>query len=307
MRFCFVLEEKYIYQPMPMAIADQLQQWGHEVDILRSHAALTSSMEDLALASYDVCVLKATSDGPGLTILEAAEAIGIPTINNSRAIRLVLNKASAAAYAYASHLPVPLTYCVGLPNALVKLPPNLYPLVIRPSNGMQDTHLVSTYEEMAQLTLDDQVQYLAMRYVENAGYDIKLYVTGQEVHAITRTSPFHKEIQGQEIQVTNAMLQLVQQVGQIFGLDIYGIDVLETPQGLVVVDIDDFPSFSGVPRNVVAISEYLLHIAYRHHSEREKGVEHLAKQLKDLRRHDETLVPAELMRESPSVKRVNMN
>ena len=29
MRFCFILEEKYAHKPMPMVVADQLQQWGH--------------------------------------------------------------------------------------------------------------------------------------------------------------------------------------------------------------------------------------------------------------------------------------
>ena len=42
------------------------------------------------------------------------------------------------------------------------------------------------------------------------------------------------------------MLKLARRVGQVFGLDLYGVDVLETPQGLMLVDINDFPSFYGV-------------------------------------------------------------
>ncbi len=34
MRFCFILEEKYVHKPMPMVVADQLKQWGHEIDVL---------------------------------------------------------------------------------------------------------------------------------------------------------------------------------------------------------------------------------------------------------------------------------
>ena len=98
MHFCFILEERYVQKPMPMVVADQLQQWGHKIDVLQPYAAVTS-LTDLSLWKYDAYVLKTVSDGPGLTILEAAEALGIPTINNSRAIRLVRDKAVAAAYA----------------------------------------------------------------------------------------------------------------------------------------------------------------------------------------------------------------
>src|SRR5437660_1993246 len=133
MRFCFILEEKYVHKPMPMVVADQLKQWGHEIDVLEPYAAVTS-LTDLSLMNYDAYVLKTVSNGPGLTILESAEAAGIPTINNSRAIRLVRDKAVAAAFAQAKGLPVPLTYFVGHPRALVQVPHSAYPVVVKPSN-----------------------------------------------------------------------------------------------------------------------------------------------------------------------------
>ncbi len=307
MRFCFVLEEKYVHKPMPIVVADQLQQWGHEIEVIQPYAAVTS-LTDLSLMDYDAYVLKTVSDGPGLTILEAAEAVGIPTINNSSAIRLVRDKAVAAAYATSRGLPVPLTYFVGHPRALVKVPHDLYPVVVKPSNGtsLQDVHLVRTPEQMAALKLDESTHYLVMRYVENTGFDIKLYVTGQEVHAITKSSPLHGSVQEQEIPVSRAMLKLAQRVGQVFGLDLYGVDVLETPEGLMLVDINDFPSFYGVPRKVAAISEYILHAAYRQRRHRDHRALRIKQPRKAApRRQDATLVPAELMRNNQNVKRVS--
>src|SRR5438876_5672750 len=140
---------------MPMVVADQLQQWGHEIDVLEPYSAVTS-LTSLGLTKYDAYVLKTVSNGPGLTILEAAEAVGIPTINNSRAIRLVRDKAVAVAYAQACGLPVPLTYFVGHPRALVKVPYEAYPVVVKPSNGtsQQGVYLVQTPEEMAERTFE---------------------------------------------------------------------------------------------------------------------------------------------------------
>jgi len=306
MRFCFILEERYAQKPMPMVIADQLVQWGHEIEVLQPYAAVTS-LTDLSLTKYDAYVLKTVSDGPGLTILEAAEAVGIPTINNSRAIRLVRDKAVAVAFAQACGLPIPATYFVGHPRALLGVPEDIYPVVVKPSNGtsMQDIHLVHTLEEMRQLQVDERSYYLAMHYVENTGYDIKLYVTGQEVHAVQKSSPLHGDVQESEIPVTREMLKLARKVGQFFGLDLYGVDVLETPQGLVIVDINDFPSFYGVPRKVSSVAEYILHAAYRSRQDHNRSAAYpLIHGRKNLHRQDsKSIQPAELVPQSVYVKR----
>jgi glutathione synthase/RimK-type ligase-like ATP-grasp enzyme len=225
--------------------------------------------------------------------------------------RLIRDKAVAVAYGQAHGIPFPLTYFVGHPRALVKVPHDIYPVVVKPSNGsaMQDIHKVNSAQEMEALSasLDPQSYFLAMRYVENTGYDIKLYVTGQEVHAILKSSPLHGEIQEQEIPVSRPMLRLAQRVGRVFGLDLYGVDVLETPQGLMVVDINDFPSFYGVPRKVVSVAEYILHAAYRYKLDRERRDGRIERppafKRPALRHQDSTLVPAELMPTSPVVKR----
>src|SRR5713226_4219826 len=242
MRFCFILEEKYANEPMPMVVADQLHQWGHEIDVLQPYTAVTN-LTDLSLTTYDAYVLKTVSEGPGLTLLEAAEAVGIPT-----------------------------TYFVGHPRALVNVPHDIYPVVIKPTNGssMQGVHLVRTPQEMARLRVEKDTYYLAMRYVENTGYDIKLYVTGQEVHAIVKGSVLHGPVIEREIPTTPEMLTLARDVGRVFGLDLYGIDVVQTDEGLVLIDINDFPSFGRVPRHVFSIAEYILHAAYRARLKREK-------------------------------------
>src|SRR6266540_1644539 len=134
MNFCFIIEEQYRKDSMPIAALEQLVQWGHTVDMLEPQATITC-LSDLIHQDYDAYVLKTVSDGPGLSILEAAEAIGIPTINHSQAIRLVRDKAIATAFARAHGLPTPRTYFVAQPQMLSQVPEAEYPLVIKPSNG----------------------------------------------------------------------------------------------------------------------------------------------------------------------------
>ncbi len=57
----------------------------HTLDLLRPSETVTC-LSDLASQSYDAYVLKTVSNGPGLSILQAAEAVGVPAINNSRSI-----------------------------------------------------------------------------------------------------------------------------------------------------------------------------------------------------------------------------
>ena len=278
MRFCFIVEEQYRHDPMPMVVADQLEQWGHTIDVLEPQDTVTC-LSTLGSQGYDAYVLKAIADGPGMSILEAAEAVGIPTINNSRAIRLVRDKAVASAFAHAHGLPMPLTYFVAHPRLLEQIPAADYPLVVKPSNGSscQGIYRLNTPADLEILNMAETHDsfFLAQRYAENTGFDIKVYVTGREVYAaIAKKSPLHNAVQEKFIPLTPGLRKLALDVGKIFGLDIYGIDVVETAQGYAVLDINDFPSFGGVPRAVGRIAEYILHAATRAEVQREARVRH---------------------------------
>lgn len=272
MRFCFIIERDYKHERMPLAVADQLAQWGHIIDVLEPQETITA-LSDLAKPGYDAYILKTVSGGPGLIILEAAEAAGIPTINNSRAIRMVRDKAVAATLAHTHGLPIPHTYFVVYPSLLKQIPPEQYPIVIKPNDGSscRGIYRVNTPDELVGLRLAEARDsfFLVQPYVENSGFDIKLYVTGEEIFAVAKKSPLHPEVKEGLISVTPELRRLALRVGRLFGLDIYGLDVVETPQGLVLLDINDFPSFGLVPRAVGRIAEYILHAAHRAEIKRE--------------------------------------
>ena len=260
---------------MPRVVAEQLMQWGHDVDLLEPHMMVTS-LSDLGSHGYDAYVLKTVADGPGLSILEAAEAVGIPTINNSRSIRLVRNKAVAAAYARAHDFPVPPTYFVPHVGLLKQIPPEMYPLIVKPNNGSsaRDIYLLRTVDDLPVMeTAIAKVNgrfFLAQQYAENPGYDIKLYVIGNDVYAIAKKSPLHNAISEKLLPVTPTLRDMALSVGRLFGLDIYGLDVVETPQGLALLDINDFPGFGMVPQATSKIAQYILHIAMKQQAQREQ-------------------------------------
>lgn len=266
MRFCFIVEREYRRDSMPTVIARQLMHWAHDVDILEPSKTITS-LCDPSMKFYDAYVLKTVSEGPGLCILEAAEAVGIPTINKSRSIRLVRDKALCAAHAYAHGLPFPRSYFVVDWRLLREIPQEDYPIVVKPTNGSSGRGLyrVNSPRELATLKKcgPSVCFFLAQHYVENPGYDIKLYVIGRDVYAVARESPLHPDVEvaSRLLPLKSEWLRLARRAGEIFDLDIYGLDVLETRNGPVIVDINDFPSFGHVPGAVRRISNYILHLA----------------------------------------------
>lgn len=268
MHFCFIIEAEYQHQRMPIAVARQLVSWGHDVDLLETQTTITR-LTDLTKERCDACILKTVSGGPGLSIVEAAEAAGIATINNSRSIRLVRDKAVASVFAHTRGLPIPLTYFIAHPGLLMQIPTEDFPLVVKPVHGSscRSIYRVNSPAELATLNIAETNTdfLLAQKYVENSGFDIKLYVAGNEVFAVTKRSPLHPEVKVEKrlIPVTLELQNLALLVGQLFGLDIYGLDVVETPHGPMIVDINDFPSFGQVPQAVALVSSHIVQIASR--------------------------------------------
>lgn len=264
-RLCFIVEEKYENDVMPAVVADALTSWGHEVDILRPHSTLTDVSALLGKA-YDAYVLKTVSSGPGLSILESVGAAGMATVNDYRAIRLARDKAVAASRARAAGIPFPTTFFASRASVLAQVPRAQYPLVIKPNNGSscEQIHRVDSPEELEHLDLDDSGFLLAQPYLPNPGYDVKLYNTGDEVFAAVKRSPLHagQDVVEELVPVTPELRALALAVGRAFGLDIYGIDVIDTPRGWVVLDVNDFPSFGKVPDAAWRLARTVLRLAH---------------------------------------------
>jgi ribosomal protein S6--L-glutamate ligase len=237
--------------------------------VLHPHAMLTSlsRLDPIDGDGYDGYVLKTVSSGPGLSILEAAGAAGGVTVNDYRSIRLVRDKAVAASRARAAGLPFPKTYFAARSELLRQLPFERYPLVVKPNNGSSCEQIfrIDNAAQLEELELDDDGFLLVQPYLPNPGYDLKLYNTGDEVFAAVRKSPLHPgaEVVEQLVPVTAELRALAVRVGRVFGLDIYGLDVIDTPCGWMILDINDFPSFGKIPHAAERIAETVLRVTQR--------------------------------------------
>jgi len=267
MRLCFIVEECYRGDSMPLAVVRQLVEWGHEVDVFEPGRSIARISELACEGEYDAWVLKTVSGGPGLSVLEAVAASGLTTINDANAIRMVRDKAVAAAVARRAGLASPLTYFASAPTLLRQVPADCYPLVVKPTGGNSGraVHLVAEPAELASLAnpLARQGFLIAQPYVANSGIDVKVYSVAGDLHATIRRSPLHPgvPVRGSTTALTNELVRVATAVGEVFGLDLYGVDLVEGPDGWVVVDVNDFPSFRLVPDAVSRVARSILRLA----------------------------------------------
>ncbi|MEU1673147.1 hypothetical protein ABZ752_14105 [Streptomyces roseifaciens] len=270
MRLCFLVEEQYRHDGMPVDVIRQLRSWGHRVDVLRPGGSLLRLSETVRAGRHDAWILKTVSGGPGLTLLEAAAGAGLTTVNDARAIRGVRDKALAAVAAEAHGLPVPVTYAAMRIEDFAEVPAAEYPLVVKPADGSsgRSVRLVPSPDRLAHQAPRDEPgagggMLIAQPYVPNSGVDLKVYCVDGELYATERCSPLHPDQPASERQVplSTEVAAIAARVGEVFGLDLYGVDVVLGPDGPVVVDVNDFPSFRQVPDAVARVAWAILRLA----------------------------------------------
>ncbi|MFD3914405.1 RimK family alpha-L-glutamate ligase [Streptomyces sp. NPDC058603] len=266
MRLCFVVEEQYRFDGMPVEVIRQLAVWGHRVDVVRPGTSLLRLSEVVRAGGHDAWVLKTVSGGPGLALLEAAAAVGLTTVNDARSIRGVRDKVVAAVIGRGRGLPVPETYAVARPELLAELPAAAFPLVVKPAEGSsgRGVRLVRSPDSpAASAGPPEEGMLIAQPYIPNSGVDLKVYGVGGELFATERSSPLHPGAPRRErsVALSAEVAGMVAEAGEVYGLDLFGVDVLLGPDGPVIVDVNDFPSFRCVPDAVARVARAVLDLA----------------------------------------------
>lgn len=263
--FCFLVEEQYRRDGMPRSVIRQLRAWGHRVEVIRPGGELLDLDTLIRSGDHDAWVLKTVSGGPGLGLLEAAAAAGLTTINDARSIRGVRDKVRAAALAAGSGLPVPSTWAAARPRDLARIPATRFPLVVKPADGSsgRDVRLVEHPDHISALGRADGM-LIAQPYIPNCGVDLKVYCVDGRLYGTERTSPLtpdHRATPDRPVELDPEIASIAIRVGEVFGLDLYGVDIVRGPDGPMVVDINDFPSFREVPEAVPTVASAIITLA----------------------------------------------
>ena len=197
-----------------------------------------------------------------LALLAQAEAHGVRTVNRSGAIAAVLDKHAMARALLAAGVPSPETRLGRLAELAVGA---RYPLVVKPVLGdnARGVRLVRSRAEL--LAGDPDEVLLAQPFVDGERVDTKLYVAGAEVWAVKKASPLHDPggAAAERVPLTPALRALGLRCAALFGLELAGVDCVETARGLVVIEVNDFPNYSGLPEASDAVARVALSRARR--------------------------------------------
>lgn len=194
----------------------------------------------------DAVVARARSPW-ALALVRAAERYGAVSVLPSAAVESVRDKAVAAAILAQAGVPTPPTWVAGSVEDLRALPAGAFPLLLKPVYGdnARGIRLVRGVGDLPRSS--DESVVVAQRYVDGAGDDLKLYVAGTRVWGVRRPSPLTgSAAPGTAVPVDQPLRDLARTCADTFGLTLAGVDVLVTAAGPLVVDVNDFPNYTGV-------------------------------------------------------------
>src|SRR5262245_28724731 len=100
----------------------------------------------------------------------------------------------------------------------------------------------------------------AQEFEQHGPFHNKAYAVGDYVHAIKRTFPAttKEEKLGTPVGDDPELVDLVRRCGEVFGLRLYGVDLVKTPKGYSVIEVNCFPGYKGVPQGGERISQFIL-------------------------------------------------
>jgi ribosomal protein S6--L-glutamate ligase len=217
-------------------------------------------------------VLSRGRDLSGLGLLAAAAALGVVAINAPRSIELVRNKIAMHAVLQGHEMPLPKTWFASDAAVFRSLPLDCFPLVVKPYDGDGSAGLALLRRpEDIELLPDLQGNkslYLAQEYLETEGWDLKLYGIGSQVWAVRKPSPVRfpepgpaalMPTEGAEMVEVDAELRdIALTCGRACGLELWGVDVAMTKDGPYVIEVNDFPTYSGIPEAGSLIAQHAL-------------------------------------------------
>ncbi|MFF2662915.1 RimK family alpha-L-glutamate ligase [Kitasatospora sp. NPDC058032] len=237
----------------------------------------------------DAYLLKARTPA-ALTLARSLEERGAPVVNSAAATEFCQDRTAMAELARRAGVPFAPTRTADRPAVLLAAAEAgelAFPLVLK-SRHSRRHDLVARVDDLARLRAlaeewaDEPV--VAQPYLPSTGWDQKLWVVAGQLFCTRRRSeladPAHTglphgvggsgpaggsgpgggsgPVDGfgpDELPAERAGLAL--RVGEVFGLDVYGVDLLDGPDEPVVVDVNAFPGIrgqAGAPEALAALA-----------------------------------------------------
>jgi len=242
--------------PIMPEVARLLSQWGAKVQVIHPERHLL----DLSRfpIEYDLYILKAKTD-LALSIAGCLHAHGAAILNPYPVSMMLRDKIITFQKLQKAGIPTPKTYVASHPDQLTRLLEE-GPLVVKPyrGSGGDGVRVVWDADEMDNLPSDHEPLF-AQRYHKPEGRNRKIYCIQGQVFGVLRVWPArsYEEKLGEPFTITGELRDIALRCGEVFGIDLYGLDIIESSGKPYVVDVSSFPGFKGVPDAALRLADYI--------------------------------------------------
>jgi ribosomal protein S6--L-glutamate ligase len=222
----------------------------------------------------------------GLAVVQQFESMGIYTVNGCQAIAESRDKMTCLQILAGAGLQVPKTVLTrsrrSLEGAVAAV--NGLPTILKVLQGTQGVGVMlmhtpislgSVFDTMRGLDQDVIIQQFI---AEAAGRDFRAFVVGEQVvAAMMRTAPegefrsnIHRGGQGRLVKLKPEVERAAVRAARVLGLEVAGVDLMESDQGPLVIEVNSSPGFEGIEKatglNIAGL--IIKHIKSRHFKKR---------------------------------------
>jgi len=278
MRICFLMEPPRSSTSVTYDVLNGLKARGAEVEIVTERSGLID-LENFKF-DYDAYLFKSHSP-LAESLAAAAHYRGARLLNDYPATMKVRDKVLTCTMLLQAGIPTPRTFVTDSIETLRDVVKRM-PIVVKPWRGRRGMGIEvcmneAEFDALVARRADDAAGdeddgggedgtalgerlIFAQEYEEHEPYDYKAYAIGDYVHAIKRIFPAKtkEEKLGTPVGDDPALEDLVRQCGKVFGLDLYGVDLVKTPKGYSVIEVNCFPGYKGVPEGGEKIAQFVM-------------------------------------------------
>jgi len=200
----------------------------------------------------------------GLAVVKQFETLGTRAVNTSQAIAESRDKLRSLQILTEAGLSVPTTVLTrsqrGTRAALLAV--KSMPVVLKLLRGTQGVGVMIVHSPLSMISVLDTLRDLGQdtliqRFVaEGAGQDYRaLVVGGRVIGAMRRTAPpgefrsnIHRGGEGTPIKLPRAYEQAAVKAAKVLGLEIAGVDLMESTTGPQIIEVNSSPGFEGIEK-----------------------------------------------------------
>lgn len=247
-----------------LEVIERLQRRGVRMEILDAERMFLN-LQELPLA-HDWYVLKGGSQA-ALTIGGMLHVAGAKLLHSYPTTVMLRNKLVVMQALQGGGLPVPETFFVTRTPDVVSLLAT-GPLIAKPNDGRREegVQVIRTQQDLLKLNIPAPI--LVQRYCppdkacQVSGRDqyLKVYRIGDRVFGVRRMwpQPSPGDKSGETCMVSPAIRRIAFAVGEVFGLTLYGLDIVTSGGRSYVVDVIPMGSCAGVPNAARHLADYFL-------------------------------------------------